>query len=172
MKILSSQTDEMKIRESFSKTFFNWRKRIVKVAKFDLPCYLFELEFRSSNKVKRLYVICDAHKGKVRRVDWPRPCHSITGNLEKFSLDEAQALKRVKEEFRWFSFSSGMRGKRKYHLEEVMSLGCLGYPFWIIYYKRRGRYNFSVYDALSGKKEDFFTRDIFLGLFGLKENSF
>lgn len=171
MKILSVQTDENKIRRSFTKSFFNRKKEIVKIKEHDLPCYLFELLFKCLNKEKRLYVVCDALKGKVRRISWPQPHRQENLTLENFSLDEMQALKRVQEEFSWFSFSSGLRIKRKYHLARVTQLGRVGYPFWTVYYKRRGKYNFSVYDALSGKKEDFFTREIFLALYGLREKS-
>lgn len=168
MKILASQTDRRQIKESFRKSFFNRKKEIVRIEERHIPCYLFELLFRSSRRERRIHVVCDALRGKVRRVDWPQAFVPELELSDGAALDEAQALKRVGDEFRWFSFSSGLRVRRKYHLEEVVSRGKLAYPFWVIYYRKKERYNFSVFDAISGKREDFFTREIFLDLFGLK----
>lgn len=167
MKIIHTQADAKTIRDAFQKSFFSRKKQIVKVEENYLPCYLFKLRFKSLKKTKNIFVICDGLAGKVRRIDWPQPYRFSPLNLNNFSLDEAAALKKVKEELRWFSFSSGLRIKKKYHLEEVAVLGKVGYPFWLVYFKRKGKYNFSVYDALSGKKEDFFGKDIFLSHFGL-----
>lgn len=105
-------------------------------------------------------------------MSWPQPFHSSRVNFPEFALDEQRALKRVKEEFNWGGLTSRLRIKKKYRLDEVSGLGKVGYPFWIVYFKRRGRYNFVVYDALSGEREDFFSKDIFLELFGLTNGSF
>lgn len=171
MKIIHPQTDEREIRHSFNKSPFNRKKQIVKVEEKYLPCYLFELCFRSAKKTKKIFVICDGLKGKVRRMSWPQPYYFSMRHLENLSLDEETALKKVKEELRWFSFLTGLRIKRKYHLEEVVSHEEVDYPFWVVYFNRRERYNFSVFDALSGKKEDFFGREIFLQGLGLQEKS-
>lgn len=171
MKVLLPRTDEREIRHSFGKGSFRRKRQIVKIEEHDLPCYVFELHFRSSIKTKKIFVICDGLKGKVRRLSWPQTYSSSLRHNEDFSVDEETAVKKVKEELRWFSFLTGLRIKRKYHLEEVVAHGEVGYPFWVVYFKRKGKYNFSVYDALSGKKEDFFGKEIFLQVLGLQEKS-
>lgn len=171
MKIIHSQTDEREIGLSFRKSPFHRKKQIVKVEEHSLPGYLFELHFRSSKKTKKIFIICDGLKGKVRRISWPQNHSSSLRPSEDFLLDEETALKKVKEELRWFSFLTGLRIKRKYHLEEVMAHGEVRYPVWVVYYKHKGKYNFSIYDALSGKKEDFFGKEIFLQILGLQQKS-
>ncbi len=81
-------------------------------------------------------------------------------------MDEEEALEKVKEQVRWLSFRFGLRIQKKYSLESVVPLGKIGYPFWLIYYKKNGAYNFVVYDGLSGKREDHFAKEIFLELLG------
>ena len=168
MKIILPQTDEKIVREYFQNSFFHRQKRIIKLRWNYLPCYLFELNFVSQKKQKRVFIICDALKGKIRRINWPQPYQLAPPEINSFRLDERDALHKVKEEVRWISFSSGLPLRKKYHLERINCLGRVGYPFWLVYFKKKGKYNFSVFDALSGKKEDFFGRDIFLAYFGLE----
>lgn len=168
MKVILSRIDEKIIRNLFQKSVINRHRTIVKIRETHLPGYLFELNFTSSRKNKKIFVICDALKGKVRRLNWPQPCQFSSPEINNFYLTEAQALGKVQDELRWFSFSAGLHLKKKYQLERAVCLGQIGYPFWLVYFKRKGRYDFSVYDALSGKKEDFFGKDIFLAHFGLE----
>ncbi len=168
MKVILSQIEEKVIRASFQKSVINRRKTIIKIRESHLPCYLFELNFTSSRKNKTVFVICDALKGKIRRLNWPQPCRFYHPEMNKFYLTEAEALAKVQDELKWFPFLPGLHLKRKYRLAKTVFLGQVGYPFWLVYFKRRGRYDFAVYDALSGKKEDFFGKDIFLAYFGLE----
>lgn len=171
MKLINPLTHESEIRDSFSKSLLNRNKEIIKIQENYLPCYLFKLEFRSAKKTKSLYVICDAVRAKVRRVNWPQSFHSNSRDFPDYALDQDRALRRVKEELKWGAMTSRLKIKKKYRLDEVSELGKIGYPFWIVYFKRRRRYNFLVYDALSGKREDFFGKDIFLELFGLANDA-
>lgn len=172
MKLINPLTNESEIRETFKKSILSRRKDIVKIEQNYLPCYLFNLVYKSAAKTKTLYVICDAVRAKVRRVSWPQSFHSSRVDFPDYALDEEKALKRVREEFKWGGLTSQLRIKKKYRLDEVSGLGKFGFPFWTVYFKRRGRYNFVMYDALSGKREDFFSKDIFLELFGLTNGSF
>lgn len=167
MKVIYPQIDESKVRIVFQKRPFKGKKKIVKVEANYLPCFLFELRFKSRRGEKTLAVICEALKGKVRRIDWPQPLSSSSIASPETVLDEVKAFKKVKEQIRWLSFRFGLRMQKKYSLESVNLLGKIGYPFWVVYYKKNGAYNFLVYDGLSGKKEDHFAKDIFLELFGL-----
>jgi hypothetical protein len=167
MKVIYPQIDEARVRDVFRRKFFNRKKKIVKVEGSYLPFYLFQLSFHSKRGRKTISVICDGYKGKVRRIEWPQPLISLRLNSPKNVLDEEEALERVKEQVRWFSFRFSLRIQKKYTLESVVSLGKIGYPFWLIYYKKNGAYNFFVYDGLSGKKEDYFAKGIFLELLGL-----
>jgi len=167
MKVIYPQIDESKVRAVFRRRPFSRKKKIVKVQANYLPCYLFELRFLSKSGKKSLAVICDGLKGKVRRIEWPQPLSSSNLDSPATVLDEAAALERVKEQIRWLSFRLGLRIQKKSSLEAVNPLGRIGYPFWIVYYKKNGSYNFLVYDGLSGKKEDYFAKDIFLKLLGL-----
>lgn len=172
MKLIDPLTNESEIRVAFKKSLLNRRKSIVKIEQNYLPCYVFNLVYKSKKETKTLHVICDAVRAKVRRMSWPQPVHSSRGEFPDHALSQERALKAVKDEFRWGGWTSPFRIKKKYHLEEVNPLEKIGYPFWVVYFKRRGRYNFIVYDALSGKREDFFGKDIFLELFGLTNDSF
>ncbi len=172
MKLINPSTNESEIRKTFRRSVLNRRKDIVKIERNYLPCYLFNLVYKSDKKTLTIHVICDAVRAKVRRVSWPQPFHSSRVDFPDYALDQERALKTVKEEFRWGGWSSQLRIKKKYRLDEVNRLGKIGYPFWIVYFKRRERLNFVVYDALSGKREDFFSKDIFLELFGLTNGSF
>lgn len=167
MKAIYPQIDESTIKDIFQRRFFNRKKKIVKVEESYLPFYLFQLSFHSKRGGKTVNVICDGYKGKVRRIQWPQPSISLGLNPPKNVLDEEQALEKVKDQVRWFSFRFGLRIQKKYSLESVVSLGKIGYPFWLVYYKKNGAYNFFVYDGLSGKKEDYFAKGIFLELLGL-----
>jgi len=167
MKVIYPQIDESKVRAVFRKRFFNRNKNIVKVEANYLPCYLFELRFISKRGRKSFTAICDGLKGKVRRIEWPHPLSSSSLDSPEIVLDEAAALEKVKEQIRWLSFRFGLRIHKKYSLESVSPQGKIGYPFWIVYYKKNGAFNFLVYDGLSGKKEGYFAKDIFLKLFGL-----
>lgn len=165
MKVIYPQIDESQVKKIFQRKLLNRKKNIMKIQVHYLPCYLFELCFQSKTGVKTIDVICDGLRGKVRRILWPQPVHPDNENLEKMVLDERTALEKVREETRWFSFRFDLRIRRKYRLESVVSLGKVGYPFWVVYYKKNGLYNFSVYEGLSGKKEDLFGKDIFFELF-------
>jgi len=167
MKVIYPQIDESRVTAVFRNRPFNRKKKIIKVESNYLPCYLFELRFKSKRGVKNLAVICDGLKGKVRRIEWPQPLSSSSIDSPATVLDEVTALEKVKEQVGWLSFRFGLRIQKKYRLDSVNPQGKIGYPFWIVYYKRNGAYNFLVYDGLSGKKEDYFAKDIFLEFFGL-----
>lgn len=167
MKVIYPQVDESNVRSVFRKRPFNRKSKIVKVEANYLPCYLFELRFKGRRGVKTLVIICDGLKGKVRRIEWPQPLSSSSLDSPATVLDEAAALEKVKEQIRWLTFRFGLKMKKKYSLEAVRPLGKIGYPFWVVYYKKNDAYNFLVHDGLSGKKEDLFAKDIFLELFGL-----
>ena len=167
MKVIYPQIDESEVRAVFRKRPFNRKKKIVKVEANYLPCYLFELRFKGRRGVKTLVIICDGLEGKVRRIEWPQPLSSSSLDSPATVLDEAAALEKVKEQMRWVYFRFSLKIKKKYSLEAVHPLGKIGYPFWIVYYKKNNSYNFLVHDGLSGKKEDHFAKDIFMELFGL-----
>jgi len=167
MKIIYPQINESEVEAVFRRWPFNRKKKIVKIESSYLPCFLFELQFKSQRGLKNFAVICEGFKGKVRRIEWPQPLSSSSLDSPKTVMDEAKALEKVQEQIRWLSFRFGLRIQRKYSLEAVNFLEKIGYPFWIVYYRKHGTYNFLVYDGLSGKKEDHFAKDIFLELFGL-----
>ncbi|NIM91322.1 MAG: hypothetical protein GTO17_10290 [Candidatus Aminicenantes bacterium] len=167
MKVIYPQIDESKVRAVFRKRPFSRKNKIVKVEANYLPCYLFELRFKGRKGIKTLVIICDGLKGKVRRIEWPQLLSSSSLDSPATVLDEVEALEKVKEQVRWITFRFGLKINKKYSLEAVHPLGKIGYPFWIVYYKRNGAYNFLVHDGLSGKKENHFAKDIFMELFGL-----
>jgi hypothetical protein len=170
MKSIYPQTDESRIRQVFQRPLINKNKKVIKIRAHHIPCYLFQVTFTGQKGDRAIHVICDGLRGKVRRIHWPQALYSLRGESAEIqmSLDEKNALDRVKREIQWFSFPSGLKIGKKYSLKSVRLLMVIGYPFWIVYFTKNSAYDFSVYDALSGKKENFFGRDIFLELFGLR----
>lgn len=170
MKVIVFQASETQIRELLEKkSLFRRKKEVVKLEKQFLPCYVFELFFRGKNEEKRVFVLCDGLHGKVRRIIWPQSLVESDENLPKFMLDEQAAHKRVNEEAQWTLFPLRLRMKRKYRLVSARKITQVGFPFWIVYFKKREHYSFSVFDGISGKAEDAFGREIFLEVFGLRE---
>lgn len=172
MKVINFQASEIQIRELLKKKFlFRRRKEVVKLEKRFLPCYVFELLFQGEKAEKRVFVLCDGLLGKVRRIIWPQLLVESEERLPKFILDEEAAHKRVNEEAQWTLFPLRLRIKRKYRLVSARKIAKVGFPFWIVYFKKRGQYSFSVFDGVSAKAENTFGREIFLEVFGLREKS-
>jgi hypothetical protein len=93
---------------------------------------------------------------------------SETGSATcSFELSPAEAERFVLSEYRAFLLEHGLRTRSAPQAEKISEGRRIFYPFWIGYFKRRGRYDFMVLDAVSGEIQGIKMRKVFMKAFRL-----
>lgn len=84
-----------------------------------------------------------------------------------FEISPADAGKIVLSEYKAFLLEHGLRMRSALHTEKISEGRKIFYPFWIGYFKKRGRYDFIALDAVSGEIQGIKMRKVFMKAFRL-----
>lgn len=79
-----------------------------------------------------------------------------------FVLSPPEAQGIAMERYRWQRLEQGLRFKQKSAIGKIIEVKKVYYPFWVGYYKRKGKYDFRIIDALSGEFQGVRMRRLFL----------
>ncbi|MCD6454741.1 MAG: hypothetical protein J7L62_05505 [Candidatus Aminicenantes bacterium] len=118
------------------------------------PFYLFEVEYTGG---KKLYFGVDAVKGKTSTIenqiiDIAEDFKGSPG-IRKIEREKAEEIAMLEARF-----PVGIFFKKR--LEKLRYLDLLLYPFIVYYKKGKKGYDIDVYDAITGKKENLFAKEI------------
>ncbi len=175
---------EQEARNIFSKkkrfSFLRLKKQSLPVERVELvslPFYLFEVivqeEERGRYKKKPLMqnVMLSVDGLLGHTVFYVKDDLEIGSETEnavcRFELSPAEAETFVLSEYRAFLLEHGLRTRSAPQAEKISEGRRMFYPFWIGYFRKKGRYDFVVLDAVSGEIQGIKMRKVFMKAFRL-----
>ncbi|GEM_PF-2437228 len=122
-----------------------------------LPFFVFRAIYSGGREI---FVMVDGIKGKTVRVE---PWILDKGEEKNFEINVEISQQEAKEiALQEARFPVSIFFKKRMESLELME--SILYPF-LIYYKRKGEgYNIDVYDGVTGKRENFFAREIIIAI--------
>jgi hypothetical protein len=175
---------EQEARNIFSKkkrfSFFRLKKKSLPVERVELvslPFYLFDVNVKEEGKGR--YKKKPLMQNVVLSVDGllGHTVFYVKDDLDfgsrtksavcSFELTPAEAEKFVLSEYRAFLLEHGLRTRSAPRAEKISEGRRIFYPFWIGYFRKRGRYDFIVLDAVSGEIQGIKMRKVFMKAFRL-----
>jgi len=141
------------------------KTRIQKIELGYLPHYLFRVELSGKKGPERVEAAVDAVLGHFAIWQSEKaelvPAGDQTFDIP-FRLGVEAAEARLREQYRWVLIARGLRRKRTIALSSILYLRRFYYPFWIGYYRARGKWNFEALDALAGMRQGGKVKDAFI----------
>ncbi len=119
-----------------------------------LPFYLFKASYSSSH----ILFMVDALRGKISRLDEEvmEKGGDFQGNFpHRISPEQAKQIVLSEARFPAGIFS-GIR------LESLEYQGKILYPFLVYYLRKKSGYDIKVFDAVTGRGENFFARELII----------
>jgi hypothetical protein len=156
-----------------------FRMRVIeKIELVGVPHYLFEVEIKDS-PAGPASVAVEAVEGTVavmepgaeffegddrdlRRSRLPAVTLPVV-------LTREEAEVKVRTDFRWILLSRALRRRQAHEITAVRGGELFSYPYWLGYYRRRGRWDFEAVDAVSGMGQGSTMRRVILKALVLME---
>lgn len=143
---------------------FSASKPILRVQLFYLPSYLIKLQVSANDEEKQQHVCVDALDGVLAFIDPQHLSFSQTGTIKTcpyvLPQDKAEAL--AVEQYRRHLLRSSLHTRVRMEVKGVLSVSSLYYPFWIGFFKRKGKLDFRVIDAVSGHMQGAAVKPVFI----------
>jgi len=169
VKLVQPIISDVEAKEIFSRkrTLLHRKKgEIVKIELIHFPYYIFEITAKSRRGEKKSYVSVDGIRGTFSFLDFKNVIFLEEGKKSfYFEIKEKEAKKIAKTEYKGEILKSGLIEKNPAELREVSKGEKICYPYWVCYYKKRGKYNFQVIDGVSGMVESVKMNPVFLKAF-------
>lgn len=145
--------------------------RFEKVELSYLPHYLFSVRVGWKERVEKeetVPVIADAVLGHF--AFWkPAGLELMEAEGPEFELgfrlSREQTEAKLREQYRWVLISSGMKRAKEYRLLELRPGPRIYYPFWIGYWRPRGKWALELIDAVTATRQGGKVRDAFIAAF-------
>jgi len=146
---------------------FTKRRDIIKVELIYLPCFLFSISIKSSNKdIVQVLVCLEAISGEFaffesteleNKPDLPsRKC--------EFIISELEAEKIARDQYQRIILKRNLKAKSQIEIQSIELNKEIFYPFWIGYFSRKDALDFEVLDGVSGVLQGAKMRSIFIEL--------
>jgi hypothetical protein len=135
-----------------------FKKRLIeKLELVGVPHYLFEVEIKES-KAGPAAVAVEAVEGTVAVLEpgakfvdaEDRDLRLATMVRFPVVLTREEAVAKVRTDFRWMLLSRALRRRQAHEITAVRGGELFYYPYWLGYFRRRGRWDFEAVDAVSG----------------------
>lgn len=141
--------------------------KIVKTELIYFPYYTFELTLKDKKETKKIFVGIDGVEGSFALLNLQDLEFSKKEELSfNFLVSQEEAQQIALQEYKNFLFEYKMHhAQRNIEVSEIKFYEKISYPYWVGYFKKKNSYNFSVLDAVTGKKEGIKARPIFLKAF-------
>jgi len=146
------------------------KRAIEKVELLGLPNYLFEVEVSFRDHSQKVNVAVESVGGLVTVLQEGTEFEDRDDVEELPSvLSVEEARERIHSDYRWLLLAAGLKQRRKYKIEAVADRGEFLFPYWAGYFRRRGRWEFDLVDAVSGALQGPTTRRVVLDAICMKD---
>ena len=171
MKYIKPFISRQKAEELFlkKKTIFFKKRKIEKTELIYLPYYLFKLTVKFPKEEKENFAVGDGIEGNFAYWDGENVEFSEKekGSVFSFIISSNKAQEKIKDEYSNGLLFYNLKKKKNVQLKEIKEIDKFYYPYWVIYYRKKMSYNFSIIDAISGEAQGIRIKRIFL--IGLNE---
>ncbi len=135
-----------------------------------LPFYIFEITLEEKRKIRQVHFSADGIDGNVAPFSPETETYAEQTDCQTFDfvITKIEAKKRVCDFSRGLVLEHGLKFNRNASVKDIVFNEKIHFPFWIFYFKKRGRYDFKAMDAVSGEFTPLKMRQVFLKLFSQK----
>ena len=143
---------------------FSAAKPILRVELFYLPSYLIKLQVSANNEEKQQHICVDALDGVLAFIDPINLTFSRTENIKTcpYFLPQEKAESLAVEQYRRHLLQSSLQTRVRMEVKRFLSTSSIYYPFWIGFFKRKGKLDFRVIDAVSGQMQGAAVKPVFI----------
>lgn len=170
MKLVSPKISAEKARKILTKRgpFSLRRKREArKMELVYLPYYIYKAVVSQRNDEYEIFacmdgIRCDFSFFDEREMSF---LHEPAGAAFDFLVSPQESERACLDSFRWQIIRHGLRSKIRVSIKGIREADRIHYPYWVVYFKRRGGYDFRAADALTGELQGARLRKVLLTAF-------
>jgi len=140
------------------------QKRIIKIELFYLPSYLVRLSVRVKQNSEIVSLCIDGVEGRFAFYHESSQSEGEPGDgsTSPFVLDEDNIRQLALSEYRRYLLRNNLMLRGRGHVEKIVDVKRVHYPFWLGFYRRRGKIDFDVLDAVGGEHQGAALRSVFM----------
>jgi hypothetical protein len=140
------------------------KKNIIKIELFYLPSYIVEVQVNTQKEIKRQSLCIDAVLGSFAFFELSEITTTPPDSFSScpFYLEKSEIEKNAVTEYRRHLLLTGLKMRYRFQVEKIISTRPVYYPFWIGYFKRKGKIDFDVVDAVGGEHQGAAMRPVFM----------
>jgi len=132
-----------------------------------LPYYIFEATIEDRGETRNAFYSVEAIQGAVVPFSPMTEVYAeSTGILIRdFVLSKERAEDKVAAHLRGVVLGQSMKLKRTVSVTHIEYKQKLQFPFWVVYFQKKEKYDFKAIDAISGEFTPLSMRPVFLNIF-------
>lgn len=140
------------------------KRRLEKIEIFYVPSYIVDVRVNTGNDTKTQSFCIDAVLGSFAFFESAESTATPPSLFKTcpFFLSDHRIHEKAVDEYRRYLLQSGLKMRFKCQVEKVLGSRPVYYPFWIGYFKRRGKIDFDVIDAVAGEHQGALMRPVFI----------
>jgi len=140
------------------------KRRIDKIELFYLPSYIIDVVIFTDNEEKKQSLCLDAVEGGFAFIEnvITNQTPDINFRTCPFMLPLEKIEQRALEVYRHHLLHRGLMLRYKFEIRGIESSRAVYYPFWIGYFKRKGKVDFEAIDAVGGEHQGAALRSVFM----------
>ena len=132
-----------------------------------MPFFIFEITLEEKDRLHQVLFSADGIQGNVAPFSPESEVYTYETDCQTydFVISKDVAEKRVTEFSRGLVLEHGLKFNRNTSVKQIAFKQNIYFPFWIIYFQKKGRYDFKAIDAISGELTPITMRQVFLNVF-------
>ena len=129
-----------------------------------MPSYIVSVQVHTQKGTKEQSLCIDAVLGSFAFYEL---AETTTSPPQEFItcpvfLSKDKIREKAIDEYRRHLLLTGLKMRYKFQVEKVLSTRPVYYPFWIGYFRRKGKIDFDVVDAVGGEHQGAALRPVFM----------
>jgi uncharacterized protein YkuJ len=132
-----------------------------------LPFYIFEVTTEDRGEARNALFSADGIQGAVVPFSPVIEVYAeSTGiRIRDFVLSKERAEDRIGAHMKGLALEQSMKLRRTISVKRIEYKQKLQFPFWIVYFQKKEKYDFKAIDAISGEFTPLTMRQVFLNIF-------
>jgi len=144
--------------------FLKKKRHLDKIELFLLPSFIVDVQVTSANTTKRQSFCIDAVLGSFAFFEAATVTSSLITDFRTcpFFLNENDVRDKAVDDYRRYLLRTSLKMRFTFRIDNIVEVRKMYYPFWIGYFKRKGKIDFDVIDALGGEHQGAAMRPVFI----------
>jgi len=140
------------------------KRQLDKIELFYLPSYIVDIQVTSAKTTTRQSFCIDAVLGSFAFFEASTATSSLMTDFRTcpFFLNENYVREKAIDEYRRHLLRTSLKMRFDFQIDKIVAIRKIYYPFWIGYFKRKGKINFDVIDAVGGEHQGSAMRPVFI----------